>query len=259
MDGGTRNPSILILDTNAHGTSLLHYFPGICTDWNPIRGADFFLRNSRCGAERISVLAKPTDYYGADFPPRQWHGSERSGLSVLICCHGLERICPRLSRSGSDRISARGKCHGLPRSGYPPSKKSRIFAERISVKRIFHGADYLTPSNKPHTVRFIHGAPEQQSVEYKRLSADSRRISADKYHERRQQRNNDKQYERVVVQVQRMASRLSRWKKHDTRICTAVWENGNSAGIFQISDSGDAFTWHCVFWPFFLTGLSNLR
>ena len=56
-----------------------------------------------------------------------------------------------MSRSGSDRISARGKCHGLSRSGYPPSKNSRIFAERISVKRIFHGADYLTPSNKPHT------------------------------------------------------------------------------------------------------------
>ena len=105
------------------------------------------------GAERSGYpyLQKPTDYYGADFPPWQWHGSERSGLSVLICCHGLERICPRLSRSGSDRISARGKCHGLSRSGYPPSKNSRIFAERISVKRIFHGADYLTPSNKPHT------------------------------------------------------------------------------------------------------------
>ena len=51
---------------------------------------------------------------------------------------------------GADRISARGKCHGLSRSGYPPSKNSRIFAERISVKQIFHGADYLTPSNTPH-------------------------------------------------------------------------------------------------------------
>ena len=114
------------------------------------RSGFFFWSNSRCGAERISVLAKT-------------HGLLRSGFSALTttrigaeriirtnCCHGLERICPRLSRSGSDRISARGKCHGLSRSGYPPSKNSRIFAERISVKRIFHGADYLTPSNKPH-------------------------------------------------------------------------------------------------------------
>ena len=107
------------------------------------------LRNSRCGPERISVLAET-------------HGLLRCGFSALTMTRiGAERIirinllsrilCPRLSRSGSDRISARGKFHGLSRSGYPPSKNSRIFAERISVKRIFHGADYLTPSNKPHT------------------------------------------------------------------------------------------------------------
>ena len=150
------------------------------------RSGFFFWSNSRCGAERISVLAKT-------------HGLLRSGFSALTttrigaeriirtnCCHGLERICPRLSRSGSDRISARGKCHGLSRSEYPPSKIHG------SVKRIFHGADYLTPSNKPHTpwdLSTVHGSNNPLNVPGKRLSAD-------KYHERRQQRNNDdKQYE----------------------------------------------------------------
>ena len=117
------------------------------------RSVFFFLKNSRYGAERISVLAKT-------------HGLLRSGFSALtmtrirteriIRTNSLSRIRTDLpeivtERIGSDRISARGKCHGLSRSGYPPSKISRIFAERISVKRIFHGADYLTPSNKPHT------------------------------------------------------------------------------------------------------------
>ena len=110
----------------------------------------FFLRNSRCGAERIYVLAKT-------------HGLLRSGFSALTMTRiGAERIIrtnllsrirtdlPEIvtERIGSDIRS--WKCHGLSRSGYPPSN-SRIFAERISVKLIFHGADYLTPSNKQHT------------------------------------------------------------------------------------------------------------
>ena len=94
-------------------------------------GADFFfLRNSRCGAERISVPAKN-------------HGLLRSGISALA-----------MTRIGADRI-----------------------VRTNLLSRIMNGF-----------ARDCHGAD--------RLSADSRRISADKYHERQQQRNNDdKQYE----------------------------------------------------------------
>ena len=80
----------------------------------------FFLRNSRCGAERIYVLAKT-------------HGLLRSGFSALTMTRiGAERIIrtnllsrirtdfPRMSRSGSEQISARRESHGLSQSGYPP-------------------------------------------------------------------------------------------------------------------------------------------
>ena len=59
---------------------------------------------SRSGAERISAH-------------RNNHGFWRSGLSVLICCHGLERI----SR----------ECHGADRSRYP-------LVEKVTH---YHGAD----------------------------------------------------------------------------------------------------------------------
>ena len=59
---------------------------------------------SRSGAERISAH-------------RNNHGFWRSGLSVLICCHGLERI----SR----------ECHGADRSRYP-------LVEKVTD---YHGAD----------------------------------------------------------------------------------------------------------------------
>ena len=112
------------------------------------------------------LFEKLTVRSGADIRTCKTHGLLRSGFSALTMTRiGAERIIrtnllsrirtdlPEIvtERIGSDRISARGKCHGLSGSGYPPSKYSRIFAERISVKRIFHGADYLTPSNKPHT------------------------------------------------------------------------------------------------------------
>ena len=134
------------------------------------------MRNSRCGAERISVLAKT-------------HGLLRSGFSALTMTRiGVERIIrtnllsrirtdlPEIvtERIGSDIRS--WKCHGLSRSGYPPSKNSRIFAERISVKRIFHGADYLTPwdlstvhrSNNPLNIngypRIVDGYPRTSTM-----------------------------------------------------------------------------------------------
>ena len=196
------------------------------------RSVFFFLKNSRYGAERISVLAKT-------------HGLFRSGFSALtmtrirteriIRTNSLSRIRTDLpeivtERIGSDRISARGKCHGLSRSGYPPSKKSRIFAERIFVKRIFHGVDYLTPSNKPHTpwdLSTVNRSNSQLNInDYPRIVDGYPRTSTMK---------GDNNETMMINNTSSSSSTTDRWKKHDTRTRTAVWQIGNSARIFHIS------------------------
>ena len=71
--------------------------------------------------------------YGAERIFSNCHGAERSGYPLIEISRILaERIIrtnllsrirtdfPRMSRSGSEQISARGKSHGLSRSRYPP-------------------------------------------------------------------------------------------------------------------------------------------
>ena len=91
---------------------------------------------SRSGAERISAH-------------RNNHGFWRSGLSVLICCHGLERI----SR----------ECHGADRSRYPlvekvtdyhgadirPLEMSRIGADWAIRSVIIRITDYISIRTHP--------------------------------------------------------------------------------------------------------------
>ena len=96
-----------------------------------------------CGAERISAH-------------RNHHGFWRSELSVLICCHGLERI----SR----------ECHGADRSRYPlvekvtdyhranirPLEMSRIGADWAIRSVIIRITDYI--SIRTHPCYFLPGA-----------------------------------------------------------------------------------------------------
>ena len=97
----------------------LRFKPSSCN----LYGAEriFQIVTERSGAERISAH-------------RNNGGFWRSGLSVLICCHGLERI----SR----------ECHGADRSRYPLVKKVTDYhgvdIRPLEISRI--GADWAIRS-----------------------------------------------------------------------------------------------------------------
>ena len=113
---------------------------------------------SRSGAERISAH-------------RNNHGFRRSGLSVLICCHGLERI----SR----------ECHGADRSRYPlvqkvtdyhgadirPLEMSRIGADWAIRSVIIRITDYISIRTHPCYFSVLSstcGTPSVRAVLYRR-------------------------------------------------------------------------------------------
>ena len=110
--------------------------------------------------------------------------SEISGMCVLVRSkkRSAERFLYFLNLA--ERMSARGKSHGLVWSGYPPLNMLRsgyplagkvTDFHRADIRRykchgllrsgypshgFFHGAVHLTPVSKPHkTTAFPHGAP----------------------------------------------------------------------------------------------------
>ena len=111
------------------------------------RSGFFFLRNSRCGAERISLLAKT-------------HGLLRSGFSALTMTRiGAERIIRTnlLSRIRTDLPEIVTERIG---SDIRSWKMSRIITERISAFQKFtdfSGADIrqtdFSRSGLPHSVK----------------------------------------------------------------------------------------------------------
>ena len=99
--------------------------------------------------ERSGFFQIVTERSGADIRSSKYHGFWRSGLSVLICCHGLERI----SR----------ECHGADRSRYPlvekvtdyhgadirPLEMSRIGADWAISSVIIRIMDYISIRTHP--------------------------------------------------------------------------------------------------------------
>ena len=115
---------------------------------------------SRSGAERISAHQNS-------------HGFWLSGLFVLICCHGLERI----SR----------ECHGADRSRYPLVQKvtdyhgadirsfemSRIGADWVSRSVIIRITDYISIRTHPWlSLCSCSPQPNAVAVLYSRTSSD---------------------------------------------------------------------------------------
>ena len=111
----------------------LRFKPSSCNLYGARR---FFFKLSRSGAERISAH-------------RNNHGFWRSGLSVLICCHGLERIsreCHEADRSRYPLVEKVTDYHG---ADIRPLEMSRIGADWAISSVIIRIMDYISIRTHP--------------------------------------------------------------------------------------------------------------